>query len=47
MEVKRPGGKLRPEQAKKIQYLKLWPLEIAVVDRVEALLDWLKERGRL
>jgi len=46
MEVKRPGAKLSRQQQAKHLELKLWPLEIAVVDNVEPLLAWLKEREK-
>lgn len=44
LEVKRPGGKLRPMQAFRRQQLQTgWGLAFAVVDSVEALAEFLKE----
>ena len=44
MEVKRPGGKLRPMQAFRHQQLRTgWRMAIAVVDSVESLAEFLKE----
>jgi L-ascorbate metabolism protein UlaG (beta-lactamase superfamily) len=42
LEVKRPGGKLSPEQVKKIREIRLGDrLAVVVVDDVQALIDWL------
>ena len=46
MEVKRPGGKLNRQQEAKHLELKLWPLEIVVIDGVEELLAWLNEHEK-
>lgn len=45
VETKRPGGEPSPEQQQKIWELeKLWGLRTAVVDSVEALIEWLDKR---
>jgi hypothetical protein len=45
VETKRPGARLSEVQQKKIWELEnLWKVEVAVVDRVEALAEWLRER---
>lgn len=42
MEVKRPGGKLSPEQELKIMDLeRTWGLPVAVVESVDQLIEWL------
>lgn len=47
MEVKRPGGPLRPGQAFRHQQLRVgWRLAVAVVDSVDALATFLKEHER-
>jgi hypothetical protein len=44
VEVKRPHGKLSPEQAFKIQQFEEDGIPTAVVHSVEALAEWLAER---
>ena len=43
IEFKRPGGKLRPMQAFRHGVLRTWRFQVAVVDSVEALAEFLKE----
>jgi len=44
LEVKAPGKKASDVQQEKIRSLKhYWSLETALVDRVEALLEWLRD----
>lgn len=48
MEVKRPGGKLSPEQEMKIMDLeRTWSLPVAVVESVDELIEWLARHGDL
>ena len=47
LEVKRPGGKLSPDQVRKIAEIRMgYRLAIAVVDSVEELAAWLDEHER-
>jgi hypothetical protein len=47
MEVKRPGGKLSPEQVFKIQQLQMgYRLAVAVVESSRELHDWLTQHER-
>jgi hypothetical protein len=45
VEFKRPGGVLSPDQERKIEELRYWDLEVAVVDSAEAMVEWLAKRG--
>ena len=48
MEVKRPGGKLSPEQELKIMDLeRTWNLPVAVVSSVDELVEWLARHEEL
>lgn len=48
MEVKRPGGKLSPEQEMKIMDLeRTWHLPVCVVESVDELIEWLARHGDL
>ena len=48
MEVKRPGGKLSPEQEVKIMDLeRTWSLPVAVVESVDELIAWLAQYEEL
>lgn len=48
LEVKRPGGHLRPEQRSKIGQLRAgYRLAVAVVDSAQALVEWLDAHERI
>ena len=47
LEIKRPGGKLSPDQQRIADHMRRAGHRYEVVDSVEAAIAWLKSRGTL